>query len=287
MTTQTTTTQTTTTPTSTTPTSTTRTTAGTVQRSTVSRDGTPIAWWTSGAGPDLLLVHGTTADHTRWEPMMPLFERDMTVHAMDRRGRGGSGDAPTHSIDVEAEDVAAVVEAIGRPVDVFGHSQGALYTLEAALRTSGIRRMVLYEPPIGVAAPPEVRRRVAALVAEGRRDEAVTTFLHEVAGMTEDQLARTRKLPSWPARVAAAHTIIREEEVAARYRLDASRFARCAVPTLLLDGTESPPELRAGTARVAAVLPDVRTVRLNGHGHVAMLSDPELVARETLAFLAG
>lgn len=265
----------------------TQTTAAAVRRTTVSTDGTPIAWWTSGAGPALLLVHGTTADHTRWEPMMPLLEPHVTVHAMDRRGRGGSGDAPSYSLDVEVEDLTAVVESIGGPVDVFGHSQGALYALEAALHAPGIRRMVLYEPPIEVAAPPELRRRVASLVAQGRRDEAVTAFLLEVAGLTADQLERTRSLPSWPARVAAAHTVLREEEVSAAYRFDPTRFARCAVPTLLLDGTESPPELREGTARVAAALPDARIARLEGHGHVAMLSDPGLVVREILAFLAG
>ena len=31
----------------------------------VSRDGTEIAYWTSGNGPPLVLVHGTPADHTR------------------------------------------------------------------------------------------------------------------------------------------------------------------------------------------------------------------------------
>ncbi|MCF6506320.1 alpha/beta hydrolase [Blastococcus sp. MG754426] len=266
---------------------TTRTTPGAIARSTRSRDGTAIAWWTSGTGPDLLLVHGTTADHTRWEVMTPLLEPHVTVHAMDHRGRGGSGDAPDYSLAAEADDVAAVVDAIGGPVDVFGHSQGALCTLEASLRTSGMRRMVLYEPPIEVAAPPEVRRRVAELVARGRRDEAVGVFLREVAGLTDDQLARARTLPSWAARVAAAHTAVREEEVSAAYRFDPARFARSAVPTLLLDGTESPPDLREGTARVAAALPGARVTRLEGHGHVAMLTDPELVVREVLAFLAG
>ena len=103
-----------------------------IRQTTVSRDGTPIAWWRSGVGPDLLLVHGTTADHTRWETMLPLLEPHATVHAMDRRGRGGSGDSPAYSVAAEADDVAAVVEAIGRPVDVFGHSYGALVALEAA-----------------------------------------------------------------------------------------------------------------------------------------------------------
>jgi pimeloyl-ACP methyl ester carboxylesterase len=72
----------------------------------VSRDGTPIAFWRSGSGPPLVLVHGTTADHTRWVRVSPLFEERHTVHAMDRRGRGGSGDAAAYAIEREAEDVA-------------------------------------------------------------------------------------------------------------------------------------------------------------------------------------
>jgi alpha-beta hydrolase superfamily lysophospholipase len=60
----------------------------------VSRDGTQIAYWTSGEGPPLVLVHGTTADHTRWRPLLPYLEPHATVHAIDRRGRGASGDGP-------------------------------------------------------------------------------------------------------------------------------------------------------------------------------------------------
>lgn len=58
-----------------------------------SRDGTPIAVWRRGSGPALLLVHGTVADHsTTWRRVVPILERRFTVHAMDRRGRGESGD---------------------------------------------------------------------------------------------------------------------------------------------------------------------------------------------------
>jgi len=31
-----------------------------------SNDGTPIVYERNGTGPALVLVHGTTADHTRW-----------------------------------------------------------------------------------------------------------------------------------------------------------------------------------------------------------------------------
>jgi len=77
----------------------------------ISANGTSIAYQKSGAGPSLVLVHGATSDHTRWSPNLPEFEKHFTVYAVDRRGRGESGDTEPYSIDREVEDVAAVVDA--------------------------------------------------------------------------------------------------------------------------------------------------------------------------------
>src|SRR5688500_12526490 len=64
----------------------------------ISGDGTDIAIWTSGHGKPLILVHGAPADHTRWRPLLPHLEPHVTVHAIDRRGRGGSGDGPAYTL---------------------------------------------------------------------------------------------------------------------------------------------------------------------------------------------
>ena len=57
------------------------------------------------------------------------------------------------------------------------------------------------------------------------------------------------------------------------------------VPTLLLLGSDSPPPEAESTARVAAALSGARVVTLEGHGHVAMLTAPELFTAEVLDFL--
>ncbi|MCI0692403.1 hypothetical protein L0337_10425 [candidate division KSB1 bacterium] len=57
---------------------------------TISSDGAVIAFFRSGVGRPLLLVHGSTADHRRWATISPHFEQHFTVYAMDRRGRKGS-----------------------------------------------------------------------------------------------------------------------------------------------------------------------------------------------------
>lgn len=59
----------------------------------ISKDGTPIGVHRSGTGPPLIFVHGTTADHRSWGKVSPSFEQYFTVYAMDRHGRGASGDA--------------------------------------------------------------------------------------------------------------------------------------------------------------------------------------------------
>jgi pimeloyl-ACP methyl ester carboxylesterase len=97
--------------------------------------GTPVAYWRSGKGPPLVLVHGTAADHSRWSPVLPALEERFTVNAIDRRGRGGSGDTDDYPVEREFEDVAAVVDSLGEPVNLLGHSYGGLLALEAALLT--------------------------------------------------------------------------------------------------------------------------------------------------------
>ena len=84
-------------------------------------------------------------NHLAAPAQLEELERQFTVYAMDRRGRGGSGDSADYELRREAEDVAAVIDSIGGCVNVLGHSHGALCALEAALLTAQLRRLILYE----------------------------------------------------------------------------------------------------------------------------------------------
>ena len=255
-----------------------------------SRDGTPIAYWRSGSGPPLVLVHGTTADHTRWASVLPSHELQFMVYAMDRRGRGGSGEAAEYAIEREFEDVAAVVEAIGEPVSLLGHSYGAICALEASTLTDKVRRLILYEPPAPTAHPlypPGVPDRIRALVDAGDSEAGLELFLREVVRVPEGDLAHYRALPVWKVRVELAPTIPRELAVDREYRFRPERFAAFAIPTLLLVGGDSPPAFREATDVIAGVLPDSRVVVMAGQRHVAMDTAPELFVAEVSRFLRG
>jgi pimeloyl-ACP methyl ester carboxylesterase len=121
------------------------------------------------------------------EAVLPAFEERFSVLAVDRRGRGESGDSDGYEIEREFEDVAAVVDSLGESVNLLGHSYGALVALEAALLTENVRKLVLYDPGIEVAgeevSPPEVIERLEALLEAGDRDGVVATTMREVAGL--------------------------------------------------------------------------------------------------------
>jgi pimeloyl-ACP methyl ester carboxylesterase len=254
-----------------------------------SKDGTSIAYAKSGHGPPLVLVHGATADHTRWAPILAPLEQRFTVYAVDRRGRGASGDAAGYAIEREFDDIATLIDSIGEPVVLLGHSYGALVSLEAALRTKNVRKLVLYEPPIPAGLPiypPGAIERIDALLATGNRAGAVTAFFREVAGMPPAELALIQSLPNWPARVAAANTIARELHAAVRYHFEAARFEWLEVPTLLLLGGDSPPYFKAAIDLVRWALPHSRVVTLAGQQHVAINTAPDMFVREVTAFLA-
>ena len=267
-----------------------------IMSSVASRDGTEIAYWTSGSGPPIVLVHGSPADHTRWRPLIPYLEHNVTVHAIDRRGRGASGDAPEYCLEWEYEDVAAVVDEIaattGETVDVYGHSHGGIVAFGAATLTAHIRKLVLYEgwpvpDPSIYALPADVMRRMDKLLAEGDRDGVVEALFRSVEEMSDDDMALLRSAPSWPGRVAAAHTVTRELVAETHARLEAEQAAKITVPVLLLTGEKSRDPAKSEVSAVAAALPDVRLSVLEGQQHVADILDPETFAKQLLGFLHG
>jgi pimeloyl-ACP methyl ester carboxylesterase len=261
------------------------------QQNVTSKDGTAIACWCSGRGRPLVLVHGTAADHNRWAPVLPEFEQRFTVCAVDRRGRGGSSDSEDYAIEREFDDVAAAVDSLGEAAILLGHSYGALCALEAALLTSNVHKLVLYDPGIEVAGeeiyPPEVIERLEALLEVGDRDGVVATTMREVAGLPPETVEYMRSQPAWQARVDAAHTIPRELRAVKAYRLDPERFADLGVPTLVLSGGESPAALRKAGEAVDETLPDSRLTVMPGHGHAAMDTGTELFTTEVLRFVEG
>jgi pimeloyl-ACP methyl ester carboxylesterase len=260
-----------------------------------SNDGTEIQYWSSGTGTPLVLVHGTASLHTTWNAVLPHLQRFFTIAAIDRRGRGGSGDHAEYDVIREYEDVAAVVDSLaaasGEKVGLVGHSFGGLCAFGAATLTSQVNKLVLYEGWPGMGSPNqpgwiEIADRLSDMLASGDRNGVLEAFFSEVAGIPVEEIAALRAVPDWwEARVAAAHTILREYRVEAPFSSEIANSL--AIPTLILIGGESPMELTAGHQALAEALHDAKVSVIPGQQHIAHFLAPEVFAALIVEFLDG
>lgn len=243
---------------------------GTVQGA----DGTPIAYWTSGTGPAVVLVHGTTSDHTTMDEIAPHFAATRTVTTFDRRGRGASGDGAAYDFDEELDDAAAVFAAAaaaqGGPVDVFGHSFGAFVALGAAARSPHVRSVVGYSPGFGAGYPSGSLERIEAATASDDLDTALQVVFREVIGMTDSEIAKMRESPVWAVRVAAAGTVARECRADESFLRDyAGELASLQIPVLVVSGETNTEPKRKVATDLAAAIPTAELYEMPGQGHVA------------------
>lgn len=256
-----------------------------------SGDGTRLAVWVEGNGPPLVMVHGSIADHTTFDPFVEVLRRDVTTYAMDRRGFGASGDTPDYAIERDFEDVAAVVDAVakrtGGPVPLWGHSYGANCAMGAATLTGKVSRLVLYEPSLGITYPAGSIEAAEQALADGDPGRAIVSVLVDILEMTDEEVAAMRASPLWPVRLAAAPTVPRECRAEERWRYEPGQFAGITAPTLLLSGSASPPLVQRATEDAAAAISDSRIEVLRGRGHFAHKTDPELVWAIVHRFVAS
>ncbi len=223
-----------------------------------------------------------------WQRAWGALTRQRRVTAMDRRGRGSSGDADNYDLSREYGDVAAVAAALAGeqfgPVDVVGHSIGATCVLGAAALGAPFRRIALYEPPGPQATQNNWPERVAAIVAAGQAGRATFTFLTEIIGLTRSEVEALRDAPGGrDVLPIVAATLPREARALAI--TDLARVARQVRQPVLLLGTASPPWAGQITRELAAVLPAATVTELPGAGHDALDTAPDLLVTEVLRFL--
>jgi pimeloyl-ACP methyl ester carboxylesterase len=255
----------------------------------ISKDGTPIAVECAGTGPTLLFVHGGVGDRRRWTPMFALLTSKVTACAMDRRGRGASGDSPEYALAKEAQDVAAVVNSRPAPVFLFGHSYGGVAALEATFLTNRIARLMLYEPPLHepVANNLAVAARIEAMVRQGKLEQAFVTFQSEIVKQSPAELERMKARPTWAGLVATIAVHPRQMRALSAYRFDAGRMNSVRMPTLLLIGEDTTsPYAKQSIRALRESLPDTTLITLERQGHNAMEGARDVLAKAIIEFAA-
>jgi pimeloyl-ACP methyl ester carboxylesterase len=284
-----------------------------VVASVTSADGATIGYRSRGRGPGLLVLHGAMESSSDYTDLAGMLAGSVTVHVLDRRGRGLSGPhGPDFGLATEIADVRVVCRATGSR-QVFGVSSGGVIALHAALDLPGIERVAVYEPalsPPGVdpAESSDYVERYEQALAGGHTAAALVAVLKGI-----QMGPRWLRLLPRPVATALIGRFLAEEgknaaegevgfgslvptmrydfQVCDEGSADLPRFEALKQPVLLLGGAKSPRYLDTALTSLEGLLPRSRRVQLPGVGHTASANHqeggrPDLVARELLNFLA-
>jgi len=181
-----------------------------------SSDGVRLAAHTLGSGPPLYVLHGGPMnDHRTFGDYLDPIADYRTLHLLDQRGCGDSGDAPPagYTLARLAEDADDTRTGLGHDrIDLLGHSYGGLIALRYALRwPERVQTLIIAGSPVrgrnGVLVSPSAWSVwIKQIIAGFRRNTNWTEFAlkHDVAN--RDRIDEVRAIFAIPKRFDPARS---------------------------------------------------------------------------------
>jgi pimeloyl-ACP methyl ester carboxylesterase len=186
-----------------------------------------------------------------------------------------------------------LIDEAGGSAYVWGLSSGAVLALQAAASGANITKLALHEPPFIVDAadrlpPHDFVKQVAELIANDRRAEAIKYFMTKGMGAPSFVVGMMRLMPGvWSNLMAVAHTLHYDAALLEGYidgkPLPTSAWSTVQMPTLVLEGPESPVSLRRAAQALTKVLPRAQLISKEGLGHTKALN-AKVISSELVAF---
>lgn len=249
--------------------------------------------------PTVVFVHGAQNDHSVWLLQSRWFaHHGFGVLAVDLPGHGRSGGPPLPTVEDLADWLELLLEKAGagevapedpRRVSLVGHSMGSLAILECAVRhPRRIARIAL----VGTAVPMPVSEGLlgAARNAEPKAIAMINAWSHSPrATMGGYAVPGIWHLGASKRLMERQKPGVLHNDLAAcnayAHGLDAAAALAC--PALVVSGSRDMMTSPKAAAKLAAAMPDVRSVVLEDAGHALMAERPDAVLDALRGFIAA
>lgn len=264
-------------------------------------DGATMTYVRAGSGPTLIFLHGAMGDYRSWDPQWEIFTQHFDCISVSCRfsyPNGNTMEAPDHSAVADAEDVVALMDAIGVPeVLLVGSSYGGFASLAlAANHPNRVRAVVAVEPPMmkyaemfedtaPVAAAFRERTVVPsrAAFARGEDDLGAMLLTGGIANMAVEDIPEERLMKRRQNIMAGRRIALSSDEFPL---VSPKALAGISVPVMLVTGQTTGPIFKAIFSGIARSMPQAKTVVVEGSGHSVPQDQPSTFNALVLDFLS-
>ena len=243
-------------------------------------DVSDLAVESTGAGPLVVLVHGTAP--STWGSLPAMLAADHRVITYARRSFPPSRAPSPGSLRAHTDDLAALIETDGAPAVIVGWSMGGVIAIDLAVcHPRLVSGLVLLEPPLRLKRRPTLRmlRAVVGAQIAGRRDpgRGASRFL-QWALTRSDGTTDLGRLD--PVRLeAAANAIVAELRAGTGEReIKYRQLSTITCPAHWLIGADGIAEFATAARRAKQCWPSLQLQRVPGAGHAIQLDRPDIVA---------
>ncbi len=244
-----------------------------------------LAYWSSGSGPAVVLLHGSNLDHRMWDDQVRVLEPEFRVIRYDLRAHGESAlpEAPFSA----SRDLAELLDELNvERASLVGLSLGGQIAIDFALEfPDRVGRLVLASPGVSGFQPSEMPSFFQDLMGalQARDFERANEVLLETPLMWAPE--GKRELVAEMVRGNVELWTVPPNLVQFPQPPSLERLEELKVPTLVLVGDQDAGFMQQLARTVAERAPHARLEIVEGGHHLLNLSSPDEFQRRMLEFL--
>lgn len=241
------------------------------------------------SAPPVMIVHGLFGSGRNWGVIAKRLSDQFHVHTVDLRNHGHSPRTRTHSYPEMAQDIAELIETLGGPMQVVGHSMGGKAVMALAL-----------------TRPDLLSRIVIADIAPVTYTHSQLPFIHAMKAVDLSQVTRRSEAEAQLAALGVEPSLCsfftQSLDIAEkRWRLNLDTLEaemprimsfpdlgrRYDAPALFLSGAQSDYVQPAHRAQIKALFPNARFAKLKDAGHWLHAEKPREFEAALRSFLVS
>jgi 3-oxoadipate enol-lactonase len=246
-------------------------------------NGTKLNVKVEGEGIPIILIHGVGADLTLWDDVVPILSKSYKIIRYDLRGCGLSELSSEPSLEILAEDLAGIMDALSiRDAHVLGWSLGGMIAIQfTSIYPDRVKSLILVGTNVRLGSRAAAIFQDRVLIARQEGMEALVnrtfqfteqTFSPEVREKNPEKVARFKsKLlrNSKEGYAACAEVLLRS---------DVSKIVPgIKNPTLVIAGQHDTSSPISGSEELCIYLENSLMKIIPNCGHYYPLEQPELL----------